>query len=123
MLAGESLTIYGDGKQTRDYVFVGDVARANVAASSATLPPVVDHDSRAFNVATSVQQSVLDLANAVGEVMGTKPKIDLAPARAGELNRSALDIAKAKSILGWSPQVSFNDGLRAVAEWFRAGAS
>ncbi len=122
VLAGESLTIYGDGKQTRDYVFVGDVARANVAASTASLPPVVDHDSRAFNIATSAQQSVLDLAQAVGVVMNVKPKIDFAPARAGELNRSALDISKAKKVLGWAPQVSFNDGLGAVAEWFRQGA-
>jgi UDP-glucose 4-epimerase len=122
VLAGESLTIYGDGKQTRDYVFVEDVARANVAASTAKLPDIVDHDSRAFNIATSVQQSVLDLANAVAEVMGAKPKIDFAPARAGELNRSALDVSKARKYLGWAPQVSFNDGLRAVAEWFRGGA-
>ncbi len=121
VLAGEPLTIYGDGKQTRDYVFVEDVARANVAASTAPLPQLVDHDSRAFNIATSTQQSVLDLAQAVGQVLGTTPKIDFAPTRAGELNRSALDVSKASSVLGWAPQVSFNQGLSAVAEWFRGG--
>lgn len=122
VLAGEQLTIFGDGKQTRDYVFVGDVARANLAASTAKLPLVTDHDSRAFNIATSVQQSVLDLAREVGEAMGLQPRIDFAPARAGELTRSALDVTKAKAVLGWAPQVSFGDGLRAVADWFRAGA-
>jgi UDP-glucose 4-epimerase len=122
MLEGQGVTIFGDGKQTRDYVFVQDVARANVAASTADLKPGVDHDSIAFNVATAQQVSVLDLANTVGEVLGVKPAIEFAPARAGELVRSSLDISKAKAVLGWSPQVSFSEGLRAVAEWFKAGA-
>lgn len=122
LLENQGITIFGDGKQTRDYVFVQDVARANVAASSAELKPGVDHDSIAFNVATAKQVSVLELANAVGDVLGVKPKIEFAPARAGELLRSSLDVSKARSILGWTPQVSFSDGLRAVAEWFKGGA-
>jgi UDP-glucose 4-epimerase len=121
-LAGQALTVFGDGRQTRDYVFVRDVARANVAASTATLPPVDDHDSRAFNIATSTQQTVLDLADAVGQAVKVKPQLEFAPARAGELMRSALDIAKARRILGWSPEVSFAEGLSEVAEWFRGGA-
>jgi UDP-glucose 4-epimerase len=122
LLEGQAITIFGDGKQTRDYVFVQDVARANVAASTATLPPVVDHDSIAFNVATAQQVSVLELAHAVGQVLGVQPKIDYAPARAGELLKSSLDISRARTVLGWSPQVSFSDGLRAVADWFKGGA-
>lgn len=122
LLAGQSITIYGDGKQTRDYVFVQDVARANVAASSASLAPAGDHDSIAFNVATGQQISVLQLANTVGDVLGVIPNIEFAPARAGELMRSSLDISKAKSTLGWAPQVPFSDGLRTVAEWFKGGA-
>jgi UDP-glucose 4-epimerase len=122
LLEGQGITIFGDGKQTRDYVFVQDVARANVAASSAELKPGTDHDSTAFNVATAKQVSVLELANAVGDALGVKPRIEFAPARAGELVRSSLDVSKAKNILGWTPQVSFSDGLRAVAEWFKGGA-
>ena len=122
LLEGQSITIFGDGMQTRDYVYVQDVARANVAASSAALPGAADHDSIAFNVATAQQVSVLQLANAVGEVLGVKPGIEFAPARAGELMRSSLDISKARATLGWSPQVNFNDGLKAVADWFRGGA-
>ena len=122
LLDGKPLTVFGDGKQTRDYVFVKDVARANVAASSAKLPAVKDHDEIAFNVATGTQTSVLDLAAAVGEVMNLKPKIDLAPARPGELMKSSLDITRARRVLGWSPQVSFHDGLRETVEWFRGGA-
>jgi UDP-glucose 4-epimerase len=83
---------------------------------------VNEHDDIAFNVATGTQKSVLDLAAAVGEVMNLKPKIDLAPARAGELQRSSLDISRARAVLGWSPQVSFHEGLRETVEWFRGGA-
>lgn len=122
LLEGQTLTVFGDGRQTRDYVFVKDVARANVAASSAKLPPVKDHDDIAFNVATGTQQSVVDLARSVGEAMNVKPRVEMAPSRPGELLRSSLDISKAKRVLGWSPQVSFLDGLRETYEWFRGGA-
>ncbi len=122
LLAGQGITIFGDGEQTRDYVFVQDVARANVAASTAALPPAGDHDAIAFNVATARQISVLQLAQAVGEALGVTPVIEFAPARAGELQRSSLDIGKARSVLGWEPKVSFPEGLRAVADWFKAGA-
>jgi UDP-glucose 4-epimerase len=122
LLENQSITIFGDGRQTRDYVFVQDVARATLAASTAALAPAGDHDAIAFNVATGRQVSVLDLANAVGRVLGVQPTINFAAARAGELSRSALDIRKAGSILGWNPQVDFTDGLRAVADWFKGGA-
>jgi UDP-glucose 4-epimerase len=121
LLEGQPITIFGDGRQTRDYVFVEDVARANVAASSARLPAPADHDAIAFNVATGEQTSVLQLAESVGQVLGVKPKIEFAPARPGELLRSALDVRRAKSVLQWKPQVSFSEGLGAVAAWFKGG--
>jgi UDP-glucose 4-epimerase len=123
MLAGQPLTVYGDGRQTRDYVFVKDVARANVLASTVELPPVTTHESRAFNVATSTEMSVLELAEAVGVAMGRNPEIQLADPRAGELSRSSLDTAKARRILGWTPTYSFADGLGQLAEWFRGGCA
>lgn len=119
MLAGQGITIFGDGTQTRDYVFVKDVARANVAASTVPMPPVNSHEARAFNVATSKELSVLELAEAVGRAVGRKPEIELAPPRAGELARSSLDTSKAKRVLGWTPQFSFDDGLAQLADWFR----
>jgi UDP-glucose 4-epimerase len=117
LLAGQPLIVFGDGRQTRDYVFVKDVARANVLASKVAAPNG-DIDGPAFNIATSVQRSVLDLASSVGQVMGRRPTLEFAPARPGELFRSALNVSKAKSVLGWTPQHAFEDGLRELVDWF-----
>ena len=122
LLAGEPLIVFGDGRQTRDYVFVKDVARANVLASTLATPGGGEFDGPAFNIATSLQRSVLDLAKSVGQVMGQKPKMEFAPPRAGELFRSALDVSKAKNVLGWTPQYVFEDGLRELVDWFKAEA-
>jgi UDP-glucose 4-epimerase len=122
LLDRQKLTVFGDGKQTRDYVFVKDVARANVLASRAAVPPGGDIDASAFNIATGVQTSVIELAERVGKVMGVKPELDFAPPRAGELFRSSLDIGKAKRVLGWSPTVGFDEGLPQLVEWFRREA-
>jgi UDP-glucose 4-epimerase len=122
LLASQPLIVFGDGKQTRDYVFVKDVARANVLASTFPSPAATDFDGPAFNIATSVQRSVLDLARSVGDVMGRKPVLEFAPARPGELFRSALDVGKAKRIMGWKPEHVFEDGLRELVGWFTAEA-
>ena len=119
LLEKRPLTVFGDGKQTRDYVFVRDVARANVLASTAAVPAGSSIDDTAFNVATGEQTSVLELAEMVGKVMGQKPVIELAPARAGELFRSSLDIGKARKVLGWKPEFGFDDGLPQLVDWFR----
>jgi UDP-glucose 4-epimerase len=122
LLDKQKLTVFGDGRQTRDYVFVKDVARANVLASSAALPPGTDLDAPAINIATGIQRSVLDLAKAVGQVMGLTPELEFAPPRPGELFRSSLAIAKARSVLGWAPEVRFEDGLRQLIDWFKKEA-
>ena len=116
--AGEPLTIYGDGTQTRDYVFVRDVARANVLASTVALPAPSDHDAIGFNVATSSERSVVDLAQTVGRVLGRTPDIRFADARAGELRRSSLDTGKARHLLGWAPEHTFEAGLTELITWF-----
>jgi UDP-glucose 4-epimerase len=122
LLAKQKLTVFGDGRQTRDYVFVKDVARANVLASTAALPPGTDLDTPAINIATGTQRSVLDLAQSVGQVMGLTPELEFAPPRPGELFRSSLAIGKAKSVLGWTPEVRFEDGLRQLIDWFKQEA-
>ncbi|MEP6688044.1 MAG: NAD-dependent epimerase/dehydratase family protein [Gemmatimonadales bacterium] len=122
LLANQKLTVFGDGKQTRDYVFVKDVARANVLATTVKLPATGQFDAPAFNIATSRQTNVLELAEAVGKVMNQRPEVEFAPARAGELFRSALDIGKAKQVLGWAPEWGFDNGLPLLVDWFKAEA-
>jgi UDP-glucose 4-epimerase len=119
LLEDRPLTVFGDGLQTRDYVFVRDVARANVLASTAAIPTGDGIDATAFNIATAKQTNVLQLAEMVGRVMGKKPEIEFAPARAGELFRSSLDVSKARKVLGWKPEVGFDDGLPQLVDWFR----
>lgn len=119
LLAGQPLIVFGDGRQTRDYVFVRDVARANLLASTRTTPAGTDLDGSAFNIATSIERNVLDLAASVGEVMGQRPQLQFAPPRPGELFRSALDVAKAKAVLGWTPEYLFEEGLEELVDWFK----
>jgi UDP-glucose 4-epimerase len=119
LLEDRPLTVFGNGLQTRDYVFVRDVARANVLASTAAVPAGDGIDATAFNIATATQTSVLELAETVGQVMKQKPEIEFAPARAGELFRSSLDVSKARKVLGWKPEIRFDDGLPELVDWFR----
>ncbi len=107
MLAGEAITIFGDGSQTRDYLYVRDVARAALAAMSAG-------DGEAYNLGTGVETSVLELASAVARVMGYEKNPEFAPERPGELSRNSLDAAKARRELAWEPGLSFQEGLEAT---------
>jgi UDP-glucose 4-epimerase len=122
LLEGKPLTVFGDGTQTRDYVYVRDVARANLAASTVDVPEGEDIDARAFNIATARETSVLELVDAVGAAMDTQPDVEHAPARSGELFRSSLNIDKAKSVLQWEPQAKFGDGLQDLITWFQQEA-
>ena len=112
LLAGEPLTIFGGGEQTRDMVFVRDVADANLAAARCGLPPVETIDSRAYNVGTASETSVIRLAALLGEAAGRRPELRLAPARPGELRRNALAVAKAARGLAWQPRTTLGEGLR-----------
>jgi UDP-glucose 4-epimerase len=106
---GKTARIYGDGTQTRDYVFVGDVVSATLAAAT--------HDGGVFNVGTGTETSVLDLYERVQRVTGSDRPAELAPARPGELQRSVLDPSRAKRELGWQPRRSLDDGLAATWAW------
>lgn len=118
ILTGTPLTVFGDGSQTRDYVYAGDVARANLAAARAVLPPPRELDVRAWNVGTSRETSVMALANTLQRAAGSTVPIELAPARPGEQLRSAVSISKATRELGWRPLTSLEDGLRQTFDWF-----
>jgi len=118
ILGGQALTVFGDGAQTRDYVFVGDVAAANVCAASAAVPAARKLDSRAFNIGTGVPTSVNALAAAIQQAAGSSVPVEFGAARPGEQQRSWVSIAKAREGLGWSPAVSLNDGLQMTYRWF-----
>jgi UDP-glucose 4-epimerase len=118
ILKNQALTVFGDGRQTRDYVFAGDVARANAAAASVSLPPARQVDVRAFNIGTSRETSVLDLASTLKKASGSTVPIEHAEARPGELPRSAVSNEKAMKVLGWRPEVNLEDGLRMTYEYF-----
>lgn len=107
----EPLTIYGDGEQTRDYVFVGDVAAANMLATDAALPAPTSIDDRAFNIGTGVGTSVLSLATEMAAVAERDVERRHAPERPGELRDSCLDRGKAAAVLGWSPATTLTAGL------------
>jgi len=114
----KALTIYGDGNQTRDYVYVADVARANVLAADAALPPLDGTiDARAFNIGTGIETSVNALAQAMIKASGVEVAVEHAPARGGELLANALTADKAARVLGWSPKVSLAEGLKATYDW------
>ncbi len=120
VLAGRQLTVFGDGEQTRDYVYVADVANANVLAATKPLPPAGPLDSRSFNIGTGVETSVIQLAELIRDASGTTPAIEHAPDRAGEVRRSVLLAAKAEKVLGWTPRMSIADGISETFRWFAA---
>lgn len=115
LLSGEEITIFGDGDQTRDYVYVKDVVKANLKASELALPEGGDMDSRAFNVATGKATSVNRLADRLESVSGLRTRRVFRSPRPGELRDSALDVSRLRSH-GWAPRWSLTDGLRATFE-------
>lgn len=119
-----TITIYGDGEQTRDYVYCGDVARANLLAADARLPePDGTLDWPAVNIGTGIPTSVNVLARTMIEASKIPVAVEHAPERRGELRANALGIAKAAKVLGWKPEMPLPDGLRATYEWIARGAA
>jgi UDP-glucose 4-epimerase len=108
--ASAPLTVFGDGEQTRDYVFVGDVVSANLKIAGASLPAPDTLDARAFNVGTGVGTSVNELARTMMRAAGREVEVGYAAARPGELQHSCLDNSKLRG-LGWSPAVTLQQGL------------
>ena len=117
LLAGSALTIFGDGEQTRDYVFVGDVVNANLAATRWRVSAVAALDDRAFNVGTATEVSVNTLARTMIDATGSRAEVKHAPARPGELHRSSVSFEKARREWGWRPQTALATGLRQTYDW------
>jgi UDP-glucose 4-epimerase len=108
---GERARIFGDGLQTRDYVYVGDVARATLAA--------LGHDGGVFNVGTGRETSVVELYELCRQIAGSEQEAEHAPARLGELRRSVLDPTLAAEALSFRAMVELEDGLRATWQSIR----
>jgi UDP-glucose 4-epimerase len=113
--AGRPPVIFGDGKQTMDFVYVGDVARAFQLAASADTPGEV------FNVASGIETSLNDLAQTLIATMGRSVKIEYAPARRiSPVQRRLADTARARGRLGFTTEVDLTAGLRNLVDWWRA---
>lgn len=119
ILSGEPITIFGDGEQQRDYVYVGDVAQANWRASTIPLPEAGDLDARAWNIGTGRGTSVNELADLLMGVSGRTVERRPAAEREGELRRSVLDCARAAAELGWRAETPLEAGLARTMEHLR----
>ncbi len=112
MLGGMPLTIFGDGNDERDFIYVGDVVEAVVKIADSSLPGP-------FNIATGIGTSPNQIFELIAGLCDHGEDPVYGPPRPGDVDRIFLDVTKAKTELGWLPQVSFKDGLRVTVDWFR----
>jgi UDP-glucose 4-epimerase len=118
-LGGGRPKVFGDGRQTRDYIYVGDLVDAIVAAADADA-------GGAINIGTEEETTVLDLVEAVREAAGKAPgefEPEFAPPRKGEVERSCLAVARAREVLGWQSRVDVREGIRRTLEAAAAAAA
>ena len=118
MLAGEPVTIFGDGSQERDYVYVDDIVEANLRAVS----PDRGAGGPTFNLGTGIGTNVLRIFELLASETGYPGGPTHAPARTGEVQRIYLDASRAERELGWKPQVSFEDGIKRTVELLKNSA-
>jgi len=111
ILKGETPVIYGDGAQTRDYIYVEDVVEANVLA--------LNGKEGVYNIGTGKETSVNELIEVFSKVLGREIKPEYAPPRIGEVHRISLDGDRAKKELGFVPKYSLEEGIRKTIEWYR----
>lgn len=113
MMAGEPVTIYGDGNQTRDFVYVSDCALANYLAVT------VDHQPGIYNLGWGLPTSVNDIFSTLARVTDYDQPVQYGPAKVGETRHIYLNASKAKRDLGWSATISLEDGLRRTVDYFK----
>lgn len=114
MLAGERPTIFGDGKQSRDFTYVANVVEGNLRAASEAGAP-----GKTFNIACGESLDLLQLVAAINRVLGTKIEPIFDPPRTGDVRDSLADISQATQVLGYKPVVDFDEGLRRSIEYYR----
>lgn len=113
-LSGAPLRIFGDGEQTRDFTYVGDVVEANVRACLATAAA-----GKVYNIAGGVRVTIKELAETIVSLCGDKAKIEFLPPRKGDIKHSLASIERAAADLGYARAVTLRDGLERTVEWFR----
>jgi UDP-glucose 4-epimerase len=117
MLAGIQPVIYGDGSKTRDYIFIEDVVRANVAA-------LERGDGEIFNIASGLETSDQQVFDVIRDRLGKSDlRAKYVARRPGEIEKIYLDIRKAERILGWTPQISLSEGARRTVSYFQQTAN
>jgi len=114
VLSGRLPIIYGDGNQTRDFIYVDDVVKANVMAASSK-----EADGQIINIACGMETSILDLASRIISLSELSGEPLFEPARIGDIDRSYADIEKAKGMLKFSPDHSVDEGLKRTMSWFK----
>lgn len=112
MLNGQQPTIFGDGRQTRDFIFVKDIAKAGLLA-------LEKDETGIFNLGTAVETDINNIFSKMNVLVDLKFKEIHGPAMQGESERSCLDYSKAKSVLGWAPDFDFDTGLKETFIWFK----
>jgi len=117
ILTGQGITIYGDGEQTRDFVYVGNVARANYLATTAP-----DAAGKVFNVASEQSISIKELVDRLVELSGRSVEVKHGEPRVGDIKYSTSDITQARTVLGYKPLVGFDEGLELTYRYFAAKA-
>lgn len=115
MLSGESPTVYGDGSQSRDFTYVGNVVHANLLAMDAA-----NVAGQVFNAANGRSTTLVSLIEQLNERLGTTIKPNFAPSRVGDVKESLADISRARTLLGYEPQVDFETGLGLSIDYYRS---
>jgi UDP-glucose 4-epimerase len=118
MLAGEQITIYGDGGQSRDFTYIQNVVEGNLLAAAA---PAQKVSGQMMNLATGSNATLNQTFAILRELTGYKGEPVYAASRAGDIRDSLADIGLAKELLGYQPKVDFREGLRRTVEWYRTG--
>ena len=116
LMAGQQPTINGDGTQSRDFTYIDNVIEANFRAALAPSSAA----GEAYNIAYGGRDNLLDIYKLLTEVLGVKIEPNFGPERKGDIKHSYADISKAKKMLGYDPEYSFEDGIKLAIDWYKA---
>ena len=116
LLKGETPVIYGDGRQTRDFVYIDNVVQANIRAATQAKP---EASGRAFNIGCGKKISINELYSIIAQELGSNVPPEYGPARAGDVRDSVADISAAQSAFGYDPEIDVREGLKLSLTWYK----